>query len=86
VIKFQLHDHIAREILKQDPRECNYYGEKRVGDFLHGILALGPTRDWNVVLREATGEELSARAMVDYFAPLSEWLNKENQGHPVGWS
>ena len=34
VIKFQLHDHIAREILKQDPRECNYYGNTKVGDFL----------------------------------------------------
>jgi peptidyl-dipeptidase A len=86
VIKFQLHDHIAREILKQDPRECNYYGEKRVGDFLRGILALGATRDWNVVLREATGEGLSARAMADYFATLLDWLKKENQGHAVGWS
>ena len=86
VIKFQLHDHIAREILKQDPRECNYYGEKRVGDFLRGILALGATRDWNLVLREATGEGLSARAMVAYFAPLADWLKKENQGHSVGWS
>ena len=80
MIKFQLHDHIAREILKQDPRECNYYGDKRVGDFLRGILALGATRDWNAVLREATGEGLSARAMVAYFAPLAEWLKKENRG------
>jgi peptidyl-dipeptidase A len=86
LIKFQLHDHIARNILKQDPRDCNYYGDKRIGDFLRGILALGATRDWNVVLREATGEGLSARALVDYFAPLSDWLAKENQGHRVGWS
>ena len=41
VIKFQLHDHIAREILKQDPRECNYYGNTKVGDFLRGILSTG---------------------------------------------
>jgi peptidyl-dipeptidase A len=86
LIKFQLHDHVARTILKQDPRECNYYGNKQVGDFLRGILASGATRDWNVVLREATGERLSARALVDYFAPLSAWLASENQGHQVGWS
>ena len=85
VIKFQLHDHIAREVLKQDPRECNYYGNARVGDFLRGILASGATKDWNAVLREATGEGLSARALVAYFAPLAEWLAKENQGRPVGW-
>jgi peptidyl-dipeptidase A len=85
-IKFQLHDHIAREILKQDPRDCNYYGDRRVGDFLRGILSLGATRDWNAVLREATGEGLSARAMAAYFAPLAGWLERENRGREVGWS
>jgi peptidyl-dipeptidase A len=85
-IKFQLHDHIAREILKEDPRECNYYGSKRVGDFLRGILSLGATRDWNAVLHEATGEGLSARAMAAYFAPLAGWLERENKGRAVGWS
>ena len=79
MIKFQLHAHIAHNILHQDPRECDYYGDKQVGDFLRNILALGATRDWNAVLREATGEGLSARALVDYFAPLTEWLKKENQ-------
>ncbi len=85
-IKFQLHDHIAREILKQDPRDCNYYGNKRVGDFLRDILALGATSDWNAVLREATGEGLSARALVAYFAPLADWLARENGGQTIGWS
>jgi len=86
VINFQVHAHIARNILQQDPRECNYYGDKRVGDFLRGILDLGATRDWNAVLREATGEGLSARALADYFAPLYTWLEKENQKYVVGWS
>jgi peptidyl-dipeptidase A len=85
VIKFQLHDHIAREILKQDPRECNYYGNTKVGDFLRGILSLGATRDWNAVLRDATGEGLTARPLVAYFEPLVEWLKTENQGRKIGW-
>ncbi|MFO0891969.1 MAG: M2 family metallopeptidase, partial [Isosphaeraceae bacterium] len=85
VLKFQLHDHIARKILKQDPHECNYYGSREVGDFLRGILELGATRDWNALLREATGEGLSARALVSYFEPLLEWLRKENRGRKVGW-
>lgn len=86
VLKFQLHDHIAREILKQDPRECNYYGNKKVGDFLRGILSLGATRDWNSVLREATGEGLTARPMVAYFEPLLGWLKDQNRGRKIGWS
>ena len=37
VLKFQLHDHIARVILKQDPHDCNYFGNQQaVGRFLQG--------------------------------------------------
>lgn len=78
VLKYQLHEHIARKILKQDPHACNYAGNKEVGTFLRGILEQGATRDWRVVLKEATGEDLSTRAMVAYFAPLKAWLDKEN--------
>jgi peptidyl-dipeptidase A len=85
VIKYQLHDHIAREILKEDPRECNYFGNKKVGDFLANILKLGATRDWNDVLRDATGSGLSAKPMVDYFEPLMAWLTDKNAGRKVGW-
>ncbi len=86
VLKFQLHDHIAREILKQDPRDCNYSGNPAVGKFLRGILSLGATRDWDAVLREATGESLTARPMMAYFAPLLKWLREQNQGRKVGWA
>jgi peptidyl-dipeptidase A len=86
VVKFQLHDHIARDILKQDPRDCNYYGNKDVGKFLRDILALGATRDWNAVLREATGSGLSAKPMMAYFEPLLAWLKEQNAGRMVGWS
>lgn len=86
IIKFQLHDHIAREILKQDPRDCNYFGNKEVGAFLKGILEPGATRDWNAVLRESTGQGLSAEPMVRYFEPLMAWLTEQNRGRRVGWS
>jgi peptidyl-dipeptidase A len=85
VLKFQLHDHIAREILRQDPRECNYFGNAKVGEFLRGILDLGATRDWNAVLREATGEGLTARPLMAYFQPLQVWLHEQNRGRKVGW-
>jgi peptidyl-dipeptidase A len=85
VFKFQMHDHIARKILKQDPRSCSYADNKAVGAFLRGVMEQGATRDWRVVLREATGEDLSTRAMVEYFKPLMTWLEKQNKGRPIGW-
>ena len=85
VIKYQLHTYIAKNILKQDPRNCNYYGNQQVGDFLWEILRLGATRDWREVIREKTGEEVSTRAMLEYFSPLLEYLKKENEGRDLSW-
>ncbi|GHA59591.1 M2 family metallopeptidase [Pontibacter akesuensis] len=80
VILFQLHDHIAKNILKQDPHATNYYGKKEVGNFLRDIMYPGASADWRHMLKEKTGEELSARAMVDYFQPLMEYLKAQNKG------
>ena len=40
----------------------------------------GASRDWRVVLKEKTGEDLSARAMVAYFEPLLAYLKAQNKG------
>jgi peptidyl-dipeptidase A len=85
VLKHQLHDHISKKILKADPHHANYYGSKETGAFLRSILEQGATRDWREVLREATGEELSTRAMMDYYAPLMTWLKEQNKGRKKGW-
>ena len=80
VILFQLHDHIAREILGEDPRDTNYYGREEVGTFLREILTPGATVDWRTLLRETVGEDISARPMLDYFEPLMAWLETQNEG------
>jgi len=85
VLKFQWHDHIARKILQQPPQRCNYANSKAVGNFLREIMAKGGTEDWRKVLRDATGEELSTRAMTDYFKPLLAWLEEQNRGRQIGW-
>lgn len=80
VILFQLHDHIAKNILKQDPKSTNYYGNKEVGQFLKDIMTPGSSKDWKAVLKEKTGSELSAKPMLDYFEPLMQWLKEQNKG------
>lgn len=80
IILFQLHDHIAKNILKQDPHATNYYGSKEVGNFLRDIMYPGASADWRKVLKEKTGEDLSARAMVEYFEPLMAYLKEQNKG------
>jgi peptidyl-dipeptidase A len=79
VILFQLHDHIAKNILKQDPKATNYYGNKEVGKFLKEIMEPGSSKDWKKVLKDKTGSDLSAKPMLDYFEPLMQWLKEQNK-------
>ena len=85
VLRHQLHDYIARRILHQPPQRCNYANNREVGMFLRRIMELGGTEDWRKVLKDATGEDLSTRGMVEYFKPLMTWLEEQNKGRTVGW-
>jgi peptidyl-dipeptidase A len=80
VILYQMHQHIAKNILHQDPHACNYFGHKEIGDFLRKIMYPGSSKDWRKVLKETTGDDLNANAMVDYFSPLMGWLKERNNG------
>jgi len=79
-ILFQLHNHVATNILKQDPRATNYYGSREIGDFMKQILSKGNTVDWRELMMDTTGEEINAKAMISYFEPLVDYLKRENQG------
>jgi len=77
---FQLHDHIARQLLHQDPHDTDYWGSRATGDFLKNLMAPGASRPWRAVLHETTGRELDAQAMVEYFKPVYDWLVEQNRG------
>ena len=80
VLLFQFHDHIAKKILHQDPHATNYFGNKDVGKFLHDLMYPGASQDWRELMKEQLGEEMSAKAMLDYFSPLMDHLKEVNAG------
>jgi peptidyl-dipeptidase A len=80
VLLFQFHDHIARNILQQDTRATSYFASREVGEFLRGMLRVGETRDWRELLRETLGGDISAKPMLEYFAPLMTHLRTVNAG------
>ena len=80
VLLFQVHTFIADSILHQDPHATNYWGNKEVGNFLKKIMTPGASVDWREHLQNCIHSDLSAKPMVDYFAPLMVWLKKENAG------
>ncbi|WP_191859977.1 M2 family metallopeptidase [Hanstruepera ponticola] len=80
ILLFQFHDHIAKNILNQDPHATNYYGSKEVGNFLKGVLEVGANCDWRELLQSKIGSGMSAKPMLDYFEPLMTYLQEQNKG------
>jgi peptidyl-dipeptidase A len=80
VLQFQFHDYIAKNILHQNPRSTCYYGNKEIGKFIGGMMRVGGVGNWRALLREKTGQDITAKPMLDYFAPLMTYLKKVNEG------
>ncbi len=65
---------------------CSFYGNEEVGKNLNAMLELGASKPWPDALEAFTGErQMSGKAMVEYFAPLMDWLEEQNKGQKSGW-
>ena len=50
------------------------------------MLSMGLSRPWPEALDALTGaKQMDATAILDYFAPLSTWLDGQLAGKQVGW-
>ena len=87
ILQFQFHRALAREAACEDSlHRCSIYGSEPAGKRLRAMLSMGASRPWPEALEVLTGErEMDATAILDYFAPLREWLDEQNKGRPVGW-
>ncbi|PLK24924.1 peptidyl-dipeptidase [Porphyrobacter sp. TH134] len=65
---------------------CSFYGNKDVGTKLNAMLEMGASKPWPDALETFTGtRQMNGTAMVEYFAPLMKWLEKQNKGEKAGW-
>jgi len=66
--------------------DCSVYGNKQAGEKFWAMLGKGGSQPWPQTLKELTGsEQMDASAIIDYFAPLYGWLEKQNAGKDCGW-
>jgi len=50
------------------------------------MMKMGQSRPWPDALEALTGQRtMDASAVVDYFAPLKQWLDEQNRGQVCGW-
>ena len=67
---------------------CSFYGSKEAGAKLKAMLEAGQSKPWQETLKAMTGEDhLDAGPMMEYFAPLYQWLKQQNAANnvKVGW-
>jgi peptidyl-dipeptidase A len=87
LLQFQFHRALCKAAGHTGPlHTCSIYGNKEAGKRLQAMLALGASKPWPDALEAMTGErKIDPSAMIEYFAPLSAWLEKKNQGAACGW-
>ena len=81
ILQFQFHRALCREAGFTGPLyQCSIYGNKKAGEKLHAMLAMGLSKPWPEALKAMTGEDkMDATAIIDYFAPLKTWLDEQNK-------
>ena len=87
VLQFQFYEAACKQAgWKGALHRCSFYGNKRVGERLDAMLAMGASRPWPDALQAFTGSRtISGKPMIRYFAPLTRWLQLQNRGKTCGW-
>jgi peptidyl-dipeptidase A len=87
VLQFQFHRALCKIAGHTGPLdECSIYGNQAAGAAFWKMLSLGASKPWQDALFELTGQrEMDATAILEYFAPLQSWLEKQNEGQTCGW-
>jgi peptidyl-dipeptidase A len=87
ILQYQFHRALCRVAGHQGPlHRCSIYGKAEAGQRMIAMLKLGQSRPWPEALAVLTGEQrMDATAIVDYYAPLMEWLGAQNKGEQCGW-
>ena len=87
ILQFQFHRALCAAAGIEGPlHRCSVYGSREAGARLATMLEMGASKPWPEALERLTGvREMDATAILDYFAPLSSWLNQQNEGRACGW-
>ena len=88
IMQYQFHEALCN-LIDYDGylHECSIYGNKEAGDRIISTMAMGQSLPWQDAFENLTGSrQLSGESIMNYYAPLKEWLDEENKNRTCGWS
>ena len=88
IMQYQFHEALCNEIEFDGLlHECSIYGSKKAGDKIISTMAMGESLPWQDAFENLTGSrQLSGRSILNYYAPLKDWLDEQNKNRTCGWN
>ena len=88
IMQYQFHEALCNEIEFDGLlHECSIYGSEKAGDRIISTMAMGESLPWQDAFENLTGSrKLSGKSILNYYAPLMEWLDEQNINRTCGWN
>ena len=88
IMQYQFHEALCKEMGFEGPlHECSIYGNKVAGEKIISTMALGESQPWQDTFENLTGSrKLSGKSILNYYAPLKDWLDDQNKDRTCGWN
>ena len=87
IMQYQFHEALCNAINFDGLlHECSIYGNQIAGEKIISTMALGQSQPWQDAFENITGSrKLSGSSVMNYYKPLKEWLDKQNENRMCGW-
>ena len=88
IMQYQFHEALCNEAKFDGPlHECSIYGNKDAGEKIISTMAMGQSTPWQDAFENLTGSrQLSGNSILNYYAPLKDWLDEQNKERTCGWN
>lgn len=87
IMQYQFHEALCNAMNFDGPlHECSIYGNEIAGEKIISTMAMGQSQPWQDAFENITGSRsLSGSSVMNYYKPLKEWLDKQNENRICGW-
>ena len=87
IMQYQFHEALCNAMNFDGPlHECSIYGNEIAGEKIISTMAMGQSQPWQDAFENITGSRsLSGSSVMNYYKPLKEWLDKQNENRKCGW-
>ena len=88
ILQFQFHKAACDQAGFEGPlHRCSVYGNEEVGARFNDMMEMGSSQPWPDALEAFTGtRNMDGSAILEYYAPLMEYLETQNEGRTCGWN